>query len=108
MFKKDGKTHEEMAYYITNLPPQCVTRKKMAHLIRRYWGAVENGVHVRDVALGEDACRVRTGALPRIMAAMANLAISILRLLGVHNIERTISRLRLKAGASGVMQVLLA
>ena len=109
VFKKDGKKREETAYYITNLPPEHVDRKKMAYLIRRYWGAVENGVHyVRDVALGEDACRVRTGALPRIMAAMANLAISILRLLGVQNIKRTISRLRLKAGASGVMKVLLA
>ena len=38
-------------------------------------GTVENGVHyVRDVALGENACRVRKGALPRLLAAFANLA----------------------------------
>ena len=43
-----------------------------------------------------------------MMAALANLAISILRLLGVENIKRTISQLRLRAGATGVLQVLLA
>ncbi|MDE0100925.1 MAG: hypothetical protein OXN89_00960 [Bryobacterales bacterium] len=52
--------------------------------------------------------RTGTGALPRIMAAMANLGISILRLMGVENIKRTIGHLRLRARTTGVMQVLLA
>ena len=66
-------------------------------LNRGYWGAVENGIHyVRDVALREDACRVRKGALPRVMAAFANLAISILRLLRVKNIKRRMEQLHLR------------
>ncbi|MDE0105425.1 MAG: ISAs1 family transposase [Bryobacterales bacterium] len=53
VFKKTGEQREETAYYITNLPPKLIARKKLSYLIRRYWGAVENGVHyVRDVALG--------------------------------------------------------
>lgn len=42
--------------------------------------------HGRDVALGEDRCRVRTGALPSIPALMRSHAISALRLLGFTNI----------------------
>ena len=57
---------------------------------------MENGVHrVRDGALQEDAMRVRKGALPRVMAAFANLSISILRLLGAENIQRRMNQLRI-------------
>ena len=59
--------------------------------------AVENGMHnVRDVALGEDACWVRKGASPRVLAAFANLAISILRLLGRTNLRRAMHPFRLR------------
>lgn len=51
--------------------------------------------YVRDVALGEDACRVRKGALPRVLAAFANLAISILRLLGRTNLRRSMHHFRM-------------
>lgn len=42
---------------------------------------------MRDVALGEDESRCRKGALPCVLVAFANLAISILRLAGVQNIQ---------------------
>ena len=62
-------------------------------LNRGYWG-IENRVHwVRDVALREDASRLRKGALPRVWAAFANLAISILRLLRTVGIQRRMSQL---------------
>lgn len=41
------------------------------------------------------------------MAAFANLAISILRLLQVRNIRRTMKQLLFEGGASGVMALLL-
>ena len=70
--------------------------------------AFENGIHsVRDVALREDECRVRSSALPRVMAAFANLAISILRLLQVRNIKRKMSQLVFDGGATSVMNLLL-
>ena len=60
---------------------------------------MENGIHyVRDVALREDGCRVRKGALPRVMAAFANLAISIHRLVGTKNIKRRMEQLHLRPG----------
>jgi len=98
VFKKDGQRRQpETVYLITSLPPEQATPARLLALNRGYWGAVENGIHyVRDVALREDACRVRKGALPRVMAAFANLAISILRLLRVQNIKRRMEQLHLR------------
>ena len=109
VFKKDGKQRDtEVSYLITNLPPELAAEETLLALSRGYWGAVENGIHyVRDVALGEDACRVRSNALPRVMAACANLAISILRLLQVQNIQRTMNQLLYQGGATSVMALLL-
>ena len=89
-YKKTGRKREvETAYFVTNLRGKAVRPQRLLDLVRGYWGAVENGIHyVRDTALGEDRCRVRKGALPRIMAAFANLAITILRMLGKKNIRR--------------------
>ncbi len=39
--------------------------------------------------------------LPRMIAAVENLAISRVRPLGVENVERTTGRLRLRAGLAG-------
>jgi predicted transposase YbfD/YdcC len=48
---------------------------------------IENRLHwVRDVTYGEDASQVRTGAAPRVMASLRNLAISALRQKGHTNI----------------------
>ena len=51
---------------------------------------------VRDVALGDDACRVRQGVLPRVLAALANLALAILRLLGRTNLPPAMHPFRLR------------
>ncbi len=60
----------------------------MLELNRGYWGAVEYGLHcVRDTALREDASRLHKRALPRVMAAFANLVLSILRTLSEENIQ---------------------
>ena len=56
--------------------------------------------YVRDVALREDACRVRKGSLPRLMAAFANLAISILRLLKISNLKRRMKQLSFRPDAA--------
>ena len=44
-----------------------------------HW-AIENGLHyVRDVTLGEDASRIRSGAAPQAMAAIRNLIVAVLQ-----------------------------
>ena len=41
--------------------------------------AIENGVHyVRDVTFGEDRSRLRTGHAPQLMAALRNLALTLI------------------------------
>jgi hypothetical protein len=45
---------------------------------------------VRHVTLGEDGCRVRSGAGPQTLAALRNPVLTLLRRDGVTNIARTI------------------
>ena len=95
-YKKDGRQRQpETVYLLTSLPPERATPERLLQLNRLYWG-IENRVHyVRDVALREDASRIRKNSLPRLMATFANLAISILRLLETTNIQRRMDQLHL-------------
>ena len=71
---------------VTSLPATKAGPRRLAELARGEW-AIENRDHyVRDMTLGEDRCRVRTGALPSILAVMRSHAIGALRLLGFANI----------------------
>ena len=97
VYKKDGKVRStEVVYLLTSLPAELATPENLLRWSRLYW-TIENRVHyVRDAALREDACRVRKGSLPRVMAAFANLAISVLRLLGQRNLKRAMSNFKLR------------
>jgi hypothetical protein len=47
-------------------------------MVRQHW-RVENQLHyVRDVTLGEDACRVRSGNAPEVLAGIRNVIICLL------------------------------
>jgi hypothetical protein len=64
--------------------------------VRRHWG-VENRLHyVRDVTLGEDACRVRSGAAPQALAGLRNAAIHLLSRIEPGNIAAATRRLAAK------------
>jgi hypothetical protein len=53
--------------------------------------SIENRLHyVRDVTLGEDASRIRTGSAPQVMAGLRNAAITLLRGLGVTNVAEAL------------------
>ena len=106
-YKKDGRQRRpETVYLVTSLGPEQVTPQQLLHLNRSHWG-IENRVHyVRDVAVGEDKCRIRKGSLPRLMAAVSNLAISILRLLETKNIKRRMSQLSMDP--NGTVALLLS
>lgn len=69
----------EIAYRITSLTAEQANASRLLELDRGHWG-IENGLHhVRDVTFGEDACRVRSGNAPQVLAATRNLAMGILR-----------------------------
>jgi hypothetical protein len=48
--------------------------------------------YVRDVAYDEDRSQVRTGSAPAVMAAIRNIAITVLRLRGWANIAEAARR----------------
>ena len=95
--KKDGRQRKPVtACLLTSLPAEQATPQRLLRLNRACWG-IENRVHwVRDVALGEDRSRIRKGSLPRLMAALANFAISILRLFRTKNITRRMNQLKMR------------
>lgn len=67
--------------------------ERLLALNRGHW-SIENRVHyIRDKVFREDQCRIRTGVLPRVVAALSNVAIPISRLLGVQNMARFTGRM---------------
>lgn len=94
--KRKGATKRatrETVYAVTSLTAAQTQPTELARYIRRHWH-VENKLHwVRDVTMGEDASRARTGGGPRMMASLRNLAISLLRLTGHTNIAKAIRRM---------------
>lgn len=63
---------------MTSLQPEEADARYLSGLVREHWG-IENGLHyVRDVTLGEDACRVRKGSAPQVLAAVRNVVIHLL------------------------------
>jgi predicted transposase YbfD/YdcC len=90
-----GQTSYESVLYLTSLSAAQASPADLLAYVRAHW-TIENRVHwVRDVTLGEDASRVRTGNAPRVMAALRNLVVSLLRLDGASNIA---GALRYNAG----------
>jgi hypothetical protein len=51
---------------------------------------IENGSHyVRDVSFGEDRSRIRSGHAPQVMAALRNLALTLMHRLGESHMTAT-------------------
>jgi hypothetical protein len=71
---------------VTSLPSGAAEGSELAAWIRGHW-RIENQLHhVRDRTFREDASKVRTRNLPRVMAGLRNLAIGIHRQDGHTNI----------------------
>ena len=79
---KAGKTTTEVVYLITSLSPQKASPERLLALVRGHWG-IENRLHyVRDVSFGEDRSRLRTGDASQILAALRNLAVTLIHRFG--------------------------
>jgi predicted transposase YbfD/YdcC len=79
-------TSSQAVLGVTSLPAHRADPERLAALARGEWSIENRDHYVRDVTLGEDRCRVRTGTLPSVLAVMRSHAISALRLLGFANI----------------------
>ena len=75
---RQGTTTVEVVHGITSLPVEQADAQRLLAEMRDHW-LVENGSHyVRDVTLGEDACRVRMGQAPQALAACRNAVVCLL------------------------------
>ncbi len=78
--------HEAVRYGVTSLPATITIPERLLKLKRGHWG-IENGLHyVKDVTMAEDKSTVHTDNGPKIMAALRNTALSLLRLAGFSTI----------------------
>lgn len=84
-----GKKTAEVVYGITSLGPVAAPADALLRYTRAHWG-IEALHHVRDVTLGEDRCRVRRGAAPRVLASLRNVAVYLLRRLGTGTIAAAV------------------
>jgi hypothetical protein len=73
-----GRTTVEVSYGITSLKPEQANAQRLLGLVRDHWQIENQSHYVRDVTLGEDACRVRKGVAPQVLAALRNVAVHLL------------------------------
>jgi predicted transposase YbfD/YdcC len=91
-------------YYLTSLPASTPPETRL-RLVRRHWH-IENRLHwVRDVSLGEDACQVRSGRAPQVLAALRNAVVSLLHQHRVPNLAATV-RANAWRGPAAVLRLL--
>lgn len=71
----DGKTTVETRYFISSLVKNA---EEFANCVRSHWG-IENSLHwILDVALREDACRIRKDNAPQNFAILRQIAVNFL------------------------------
>ena len=84
---KKGVTSTEVVYLITDLSPQQASPLHLLTLVRGHWGIENRSHYVRDVSFQEDRSRLRSGNAPHILAALRNVAITLLHRLGTSQIS---------------------
>jgi predicted transposase YbfD/YdcC len=90
--KRSGETRREVVSAITSLSAERASARQLLQLWREHWH-IENKLHwVRDVTFDEDRSQVRTERIPQVMAALRNVAISLLRVCGAENIAAATGR----------------
>lgn len=83
----------ETVFAITSLSARRASPGRLLALARGHWG-IENEVHwVKDVVLGEDGCRVRTGEGPQILSGLRNAALRLLHGNGLSKIAEALRHL---------------
>ncbi len=85
-WQSKGTWKEAVRYGVTSLPATISIPKRLLTLKRGHWG-IENGFHyVKDVTMGEDKSTVHADNGPKIMAALRNTVVSLLRRAGFSTI----------------------
>jgi predicted transposase YbfD/YdcC len=81
-----GEWREEVRYGVTSLPATVGIPQRLLKFKRGHW-TIENRLHyVKDVTMGEDRSTVHADNGPKIMAALRNTVLSLLRRAGFSTI----------------------
>jgi hypothetical protein len=95
-----GVTTAGVVYGITGLAAGRANAAALLVILRDHWG-IENGPHyVRDVTLGEDGCRVRSGSAPQVLAAPRNAVVHLLAGVEAKSRPEAIERLQIDPEAA--------
>ena len=85
------KTSAELRLFVGS---RRASAREYGAALRGPWG-IENSLHWQlDVTFGEDRSRLRSGAAPQIMAALRNLALTLIRRTGTTQIAAYRQHLR--------------
>ena len=74
-------TQREVRFLLTSLTPPQADPARLLRLVRGHW-SIESRHFVRDVTFGEDRSPLRSGDAPQILAAVRNLAHTLIRRTG--------------------------
>lgn len=78
---RTGKASWTAAYAVTSLPVVRAGAARIGALVRGHWN-IEAWHHVKDVSMGADACKARSGRGPDNLAALRAIALVFLSRLG--------------------------
>ena len=82
------KCTQEIVYGITSLTPQRADASRLLELNRAHW-SIENRLHYRrDGALAEDACQVRKGAAPHVLAVLNSFVLALFDFCKISNAKQ--------------------
>jgi hypothetical protein len=86
VWQQGQQTLHEVRYGITSAPREVASAERRLVITRAEWG-IENGLQYRrDVTLHEDACQLRRGGGPQVMAGLNNVVVSLLGQHGERNL----------------------
>ncbi len=90
---RTGEVDQETIYGVTNLGVDRADAGRLLQLVRDHWNIEDRSHWVRDVNFDEDRSQVQGGSIPRVMAALRNTVIGLLRLNGATNIAAATRRM---------------
>lgn len=100
LHKRSGKERVETVYLITNLAPEEADAAQVLAWARGHW-VIENNLHrARDVLMHEDASSIRHGHAPRMLAALSNTVIGLLKRRGYDSLKQAAERFRAKPASA--------
>ena len=91
---RTGNSSTEVHYLITNIPPENCTAQSLLELGRTHWDIESKVHHRKDEVFGEDRSTIRRGNGPRNMAALRNIAVSVMNASGITNVKRCVDNLK--------------